>query len=108
MWHIGLGEERENSGYKWETLFLPSYPAHMYTGDITEMVFELCDDISKCLGRLELGALFGHSWTPSRGAWDTSFLGGPLMEGWGTEPRGMAVRMLTLDPYLNRERVPYA
>lgn len=103
MWHIGLGEERENSGYKCETLFLPGYPAHMYSDDIADMVFELCDDISKCLG-----AFFGHSWTPSRGAWVLSFWGRPLMEGWGTEPREMAVRMLTLGPYLNSERVPYA
>lgn len=70
----------------------------MYTDDTADVVFELCDDISKCLGRLELGALFGHSWTPSRGAWVLSFLGRPLMEGCGTEPSEMAVRMLTLDP----------
>lgn len=66
------------------------------------MVFDLCDDISECLGRLQLGALVGHLLTPGRGAWVMSFLGGPLIEGWGTEPREMAVSMLTL----SRERVP--
>lgn len=107
MWHIGLGEERQKT---WGISGRPSsylVMQHiMYTGDTAEMVFELWDDISKCLGRLELGALFGYSWTPSRGAWVTSFLGGPLTEGWETEPRERAVRMLTLDPYLSRERVP--
>lgn len=60
------------------------------------MVFDLCDDISECLGRLQLGALVGHLLTPGRGAWVMSFLGGPLIEGWGAEPREMAVSMLTL------------
>lgn len=49
------------------------------------MVFDLCDDISECLGRLQLGALLGHFLTPGRGAWAMSSLGGPLIEGWGTE-----------------------
>lgn len=40
----------------------------IYTDDTAEMVFELCEDVSKCLGRLALGALGGYLLTPRRGA----------------------------------------
>lgn len=45
------------------------------TGDTAEKVFDLCDDISECLGRLELGALVGYLLTSDRGA------GGHFFEG---------------------------
>lgn len=40
----------------------------MCTDDTAEMVLELRDGVSECLGGLELGALGGHLLAPGRAA----------------------------------------
>lgn len=71
------------------------------TGDTAEKVFDLCDDISECLGRLELGALVGYLLTSDRGAGATS-LRETTHGGLGNRAQGMAVQMFILDPSLSR------
>lgn len=52
------------------------------------MVFDLCDDISECLGRLQLGALVGHLLGPGRGCLGHVFFGGTTHGGLGTRAQG--------------------
>ena len=44
----------------------PTFPqlSSLCAGDIAEVVFDLCGDISECLDRLHLGTLLGYLLTP--------------------------------------------
>lgn len=80
----------------------------MRTDDTVEMVFRLCDGVPECLGRLELGPLGATCWLPVGVPRPHLCWRGPLMGGWGMEPREMAVRAFILGPRLSREKVPTA
>lgn len=53
-------------------------------GDVAEVVFDLCGDISECLDRLHLGTLLGYLLTPD--GWGC--LGHIFFFGGGASPEG--------------------
>ena len=89
----------------------PTFPqlSSLCAGDIAEVVFDLCGDISECLDRLHLGTLLGYLLT--RDGWGCLghifFWGeGHLLKGLGNGAKERAVRAFILDPFLHRRRVP--
>lgn len=67
------------------------------------MEFDLCGDISECLGMWNWEISIFCLLTPDGVLGPCPLWCGPRMGSWGTEPREVAVRFFIQDPSLHRE-----